>query len=555
MLDAISKRLRAARKRLGKIKSIEDIKDKELNADQLDTVKSKAGVLAIIDELEKITPLLEKAASEEVKAAFDAKDAKDAATASKRAEKERLRAEAAAAEQDTEAPKEEEAAAAAPADDESSSVDRVLEMVYFSQLFGNGDGAPSSWAQDAERSSCLTHDQHNEGDLLTEADLSEIANFGHSLIRRAPGRTISHSEALTECKEVALTFLSDGNRLGDRLQRILSTGYFVTTPQAAEPPSTQEPEGIPGGSESSEYRNLAVSGAEAVLEAPPPHASTFAPQQALLGAEISHHPAQFYSPVYTTGPSYDQSAANAAFHSVPERHPGSGVSFMVNSTLDSGAPAYTQHPPQGPPQSAPPAPHTQEAQPPQQQGGAPQEPLQQARGHPQQQQQQSSHHPAQPQTQPSGELQMNGGVVDSSDAQVAPPNANGRDNRARRSNNRDGRRSGGGDRTQSCDMSGQPQERDGGDGGSGRGGGGRVGRPRGRGYRGRGDGEGGRSGEGGHGGRGEGRGEGRGSGGGQRQNRGHRSQGGQGQGSDSRAPTGGSQQAGNAAPGNAAPAQ
>lgn len=35
VLDAISKRLRAARKRLGKIKSIEDIKDRELNADQV----------------------------------------------------------------------------------------------------------------------------------------------------------------------------------------------------------------------------------------------------------------------------------------------------------------------------------------------------------------------------------------------------------------------------------------------------------------------------------------------------------------------------------------
>lgn len=35
VLDAISKRLRAARKRLGRIKSIEDVKDKELNADQV----------------------------------------------------------------------------------------------------------------------------------------------------------------------------------------------------------------------------------------------------------------------------------------------------------------------------------------------------------------------------------------------------------------------------------------------------------------------------------------------------------------------------------------
>lgn len=64
--------------------------------------------------------------------------------------------------QDTEAPKDEEATAAAPSDDQNSAVDRVLEMIYFSQLFGNPDDAPSTWAQGAERSSCLTHDQYNE---------------------------------------------------------------------------------------------------------------------------------------------------------------------------------------------------------------------------------------------------------------------------------------------------------------------------------------------------------------------------------------------------------
>ena len=41
----------------------------------------------------------------------------------------------------------------------------------------------------------------------------------------------------------------------------------------------QESEVVLGGSESSEYRNIAVSGAELVLEAPVPHTSAFAPQQ------------------------------------------------------------------------------------------------------------------------------------------------------------------------------------------------------------------------------------------------------------------------------------
>lgn len=42
---------------------------------------------------------------------------------------------------------------------------------------------------------------------------------------------------------------------------------------------SQEAEAVAGGSESSEYRNIAVSGAEAVLEAPAPQSSAFAPHQ------------------------------------------------------------------------------------------------------------------------------------------------------------------------------------------------------------------------------------------------------------------------------------
>ncbi len=51
----------------------------------------------------------------------------------------------------------------------------------------------------------------------------------------------------------------------------------------------QEGEAVAGGSESSEYRNLAVSGAEAVLEAPPPQSSAFAPHQvrAINGDDVT----------------------------------------------------------------------------------------------------------------------------------------------------------------------------------------------------------------------------------------------------------------------------
>jgi hypothetical protein len=64
---------------------------------QRETLKSKTGVLAIIDELEKITPLLKEAAAEEVAKGIAAADAKAAARAERRAERERAEQEKAAA--------------------------------------------------------------------------------------------------------------------------------------------------------------------------------------------------------------------------------------------------------------------------------------------------------------------------------------------------------------------------------------------------------------------------------------------------------------------------
>ena len=65
---------------------------------QRETLKSKTGILAIIDELEKITPLLKEAAAEEVSKGIAASDAKAAARAERRAERERAEQDKAAAE-------------------------------------------------------------------------------------------------------------------------------------------------------------------------------------------------------------------------------------------------------------------------------------------------------------------------------------------------------------------------------------------------------------------------------------------------------------------------
>lgn len=65
---------------------------------QKETLRSRAGVLAIIDELEKIAPLLKEAAAQEVSQGVAAADAKAKARAERRAERERADKEKAAAE-------------------------------------------------------------------------------------------------------------------------------------------------------------------------------------------------------------------------------------------------------------------------------------------------------------------------------------------------------------------------------------------------------------------------------------------------------------------------
>mmetsp|Transcript_11211 Transcript_11211/g.33634 ORF Transcript_11211/g.33634 Transcript_11211/m.33634 type:complete len:612 (+) Transcript_11211:95-1930(+) len=547
VLTAIGKRLRAARKRLGKIKAIEDIQgDKELNADQLETVKAKPGILAIIDELEKITPLLKEAAADEVKAAFAAKQAKEEARAAKRAEKAAAEAAETAAEPEKgEAEAEVDAPQEAPAQEEAvvaptesppgpGDAERLLDLLYFSQLFGSVDGS-ADWAQSQERASCISYDAGDEGETLTDTDLQTIARLGHLMIKRNPEKTISHAEALQECKALAQSYLSkepnQESQVASRIARILSTGYFTTTPVPSVP--QPEAEAVAGGSESSEYRNIAVSGAEAVLEAPAPQSSAFAPHQALHGVELGSSQQQFYSPVYATG-GYDQSAANAAFHSVPYQEPA--TNFMVNSTLEGTQPSFGSLPPQDPPQ---PQQQHQQAPPAQQQPAAPQPqapPQTQASTDPvvsapsaasvplpsQQQQQQASEQP-----------KMNGVAGNDAPAAAGGGEAPGPDSAAQQYNGGRGGRGGRGPRPRggragrgsdrpSGELSGEGGEGQGrgsGRGYQGRGGRGYQGDGGGRGgYRGRGDGgEGGyqggyhggyRGGRGGRGGRmgGEGRG-------------------------------------------------
>lgn len=61
----------------------------------METLKSKDGLLAVIDELEKITPLLKEAAAAEVSLGVAAAEAKTKAKAERRAEREREAAVAA----------------------------------------------------------------------------------------------------------------------------------------------------------------------------------------------------------------------------------------------------------------------------------------------------------------------------------------------------------------------------------------------------------------------------------------------------------------------------
>ncbi|KAK9862282.1 hypothetical protein WJX84_009834 [Apatococcus fuscideae] len=228
--------MRAAKKKLTRIEGIEKNRQegKAINADQEELLKAKPGLKFQFEELEKLTPLLKEAVAEERKGAVQQAQA---------ARDEEQAAAAAPATQDefepllnTDAPVEDVPGSSKAALSEEE-LERLLQLMYFAQLFG----ASASAAQ--ERAAAAGYDYTApEGEATAEEDLQAIASFGLSLAQQPPDSSISHKDWLDSSKQKALDFVHQAhtalsseattvNRLAERLQRIVSSDFFTAQPE------------------------------------------------------------------------------------------------------------------------------------------------------------------------------------------------------------------------------------------------------------------------------------------------------------------------------------
>ncbi|KAL4540287.1 hypothetical protein Ndes2526A_g03276 [Nannochloris sp. 'desiccata'] len=228
VLQALSKRLRNARKRLRGIDEIQAKADagQALNSDQEGALLSRSSVLAIIEELERLQTVLEIPLKQELEAARTISRAEGAAEASAAAaaaaaaakppkppksskdwEKEKkaavikARAEATIKAQTEAKTNMETAVKKASEDAINLTLQSLLELLYFSSLLD--PYAPYS----AERAACL-YSAHQSQSSLTQDNINTLCYVGRLLTMKSYYSRESHRDTLTVCKDIALRIIS-----------------------------------------------------------------------------------------------------------------------------------------------------------------------------------------------------------------------------------------------------------------------------------------------------------------------------------------------------------
>lgn len=289
VLTMINKRLRALRKKNNKILQIEESKaqGKQINKEQEEVLKGKLVVGVLIEEYEKLRPLLKEEIDKELMEFRLKMEEESIAGDEEHAnppleEKEIM--DTTLEKVDTNVDVEEENAGTerviegdAVCDEglrvEKSSdisendgsqrreslesgvgpfeleVNDLLHLLYFAQLFdvALADASPSlMWTKIHERSSCVSYDCVTEEDSsspLEESDLNNLSLLGSLITSRPPNATLSHRDALQQCARHALLWLGNSDapikeglrvtysHLRERLSRILSSEYYTMIPE------------------------------------------------------------------------------------------------------------------------------------------------------------------------------------------------------------------------------------------------------------------------------------------------------------------------------------
>eukprot|EP00262_Sarcandra_glabra_P003207 TRINITY_DN1378_c0_g1_i2.p1 TRINITY_DN1378_c0_g1~~TRINITY_DN1378_c0_g1_i2.p1 ORF type:complete len:458 (-),score=61.67 TRINITY_DN1378_c0_g1_i2:307-1680(-) len=231
VLSLMNKRLRALRKKHNRILQLEDnlAQGKPLNKEQEDLLRSKPAVSVLIDEYEKLRQPLSLALHEELSISSTETNKPQSISSP---------------------PTDSFLPHSAAADD---VVEDLVKLVYFGCLFDvkpQSEFTSTMLTRIHERGCCLTYDYVTDdatADLLGERDLDLISMLGGLVTSRPVHSGVSHKNALFSCVEHAKLWLSSSDQpvqpgaaityagLRERLNKILASDYFTTTPEMKAP--------------------------------------------------------------------------------------------------------------------------------------------------------------------------------------------------------------------------------------------------------------------------------------------------------------------------------
>jgi len=268
VMSLINKRIRAFRKKMNRIVAMEEAvsQGKTLNKEQEEFLRTKPSILALIDEFEKLRQPLASAVAEELQGAAP---------------------NARSAEAPTQTLAESSGSFEQPPPQHTGDdvvVEDLLNLLYFGSLFDvKSDFASTMLTRTHERGCCLTYDYVTDDatDLLGEKDLDSISTLRGLLVSRPADSSFSHKNALQRCVEHAKLWLAKSEQsigpdadvtcmvlfyfscvfgvflfvlvvnlllflvllvsifvdagLREKLNKIMSSEYFTTTPEMKAP--------------------------------------------------------------------------------------------------------------------------------------------------------------------------------------------------------------------------------------------------------------------------------------------------------------------------------
>ncbi|KAL3501319.1 hypothetical protein ACH5RR_035768 [Cinchona calisaya] len=252
VLSLINKRLRALRKKHNRILQMEDClsQGKVINKEQEETLRSKPYVAAAIDELEKLKQPLSVAVSEEINAAIQSHLENPTPTTIATATATDYTNQSS---NDSNIEEREEPLKPEKERGELGVVEDLLNLLYFGSMFdvkNQHDFTATMLTRTHERGCCLTYDyvtDDDSADLLGERDLGLISMLGGLLISRPVNSSLSHKNSLQWCIEHAKLWLAKSDQLiepasdvtysglREKLNKIMASDYFTTTPEMKAP--------------------------------------------------------------------------------------------------------------------------------------------------------------------------------------------------------------------------------------------------------------------------------------------------------------------------------